>query len=496
VTEWEPATDAEVAMRDALRTDDQESYFRILAGVDLLCPSRPTRWPAWRPWLGHVEHRRAHHVLAFTSPSALQACLADYTGSARRVAYSELAETWPNLEWWLAVNPGLPIEGYLPAWFVAQLSRGDLRLPTRGPGRGCSTTRRLRRTSQAANAAMAAAPGRPMPRTAYGQPAGLAPTAAAVGFRAIRLAPPAASAYGRGRRTAIVRRALTPRAACRSRPTSARRPRPAQRRPGRRRLRGAGSRGAPGCVRRRPPRRAASADARLRRLLPGWPAAPAPSRRRASGRRPPPAALLAGLLRPGCGGRSRLGRAGMTDRRLVRVGRRLRHPGVRRTGAYRPPDSRAVRRPSGQSGGSTPTPGWGGVRLRAVLPAGVCGTAGRCRPVRRWRRRRPAPPHRRPDRSGRRRRRGAAPTSPCRPAARCLAGQVTPPQSVPRRWRRPPSTGRRARRHSPSLSRRPARSCRRSCPGRPVAAAPPIGSTVVPPASVRPSVPRAEPPVA
>ena len=36
MTEWEPATDAEVAMRNALRTDDQESYFRILAGVDLL----------------------------------------------------------------------------------------------------------------------------------------------------------------------------------------------------------------------------------------------------------------------------------------------------------------------------------------------------------------------------------------------------------------------------------------------------------------------------
>ena len=35
VSEWEPATDAERAMRDALRTDDQESYFRILAGVDV-----------------------------------------------------------------------------------------------------------------------------------------------------------------------------------------------------------------------------------------------------------------------------------------------------------------------------------------------------------------------------------------------------------------------------------------------------------------------------
>src|SRR3982751_2547899 len=136
VSEWEPATDAEVSMRDALRTDDQESYFRILSGVDLLLPvsadalagRAPLGWGTWSTG-GRT------HVLAFTSSAALQACLADYTGSARRVAYGELANTWPNLEWWLAVNPGLPIEGYLPAWVVCQLSRGDLRLPTRGPAR-------------------------------------------------------------------------------------------------------------------------------------------------------------------------------------------------------------------------------------------------------------------------------------------------------------------------------------------------------------------------
>jgi hypothetical protein len=173
VTEWEPATDAEVAMRNALRTDDQESYFRILAGVDLLLPVSadalaglaPLGWGTWSTG-GRT------HVLAFTSPSALQACLADYTGSARRVAYTELAETWPNLEWWLAVNPGLPIEGYLPAWFVAQLSRGDLRLPTRGPGReGSNAPNRIQdlraAAAMAANAAAqeyaAPASGGPMP---------------------------------------------------------------------------------------------------------------------------------------------------------------------------------------------------------------------------------------------------------------------------------------------------------------------------------------------
>ncbi len=158
MSEWEPATDAEVAMRDALRTDDQESYFRILSGVDLLLPVSadalaglaPLGWGTWSTG-GRT------HVLAFTSTDALQACLADYTGSARRVPYAELADTWPNLEWWLAVNPGLPIEGYLPAWFVAQLSRGDLRLPTRGPGREKSQSNRIQDLHSAAIAANAAA---------------------------------------------------------------------------------------------------------------------------------------------------------------------------------------------------------------------------------------------------------------------------------------------------------------------------------------------------
>ena len=174
MTEWEPATDAEVAMRNALRTDDQESYFRILAGVDLLLPVSadalaglaPLGWGTWSTG-GRT------HVLAFTSPSALQACLADYTGSARRVAYTELAETWPNLEWWLAVNPGLPIEGYLPAWFVAQLSRGDLRLPTRGPGpAGSNAPNRIQDLHAAATlAATAAAQGYNASAQDYAAPA-------------------------------------------------------------------------------------------------------------------------------------------------------------------------------------------------------------------------------------------------------------------------------------------------------------------------------------
>ncbi|HEY8534119.1 MAG TPA: SseB family protein [Micromonospora sp.] len=130
MTEWEPATEVEAAMRDALRVNDQERYFRILAGADLLLPisveaaegRAPVGWGTWTTG-GRT------HVLAFTSESTLRTCLGDSVGGSRRVSYRELAQNWPNHDWWLAVNPGLPIEGYLPAWFVAQLARGDARLP-------------------------------------------------------------------------------------------------------------------------------------------------------------------------------------------------------------------------------------------------------------------------------------------------------------------------------------------------------------------------------
>ncbi|MEH1098239.1 SseB family protein [Micromonospora sp. CPCC 205561] len=147
MTEWEPATDAEAAMRDALRANDQQLYFRVLARTELLLPvsaealagRAPMGWGTWTTG-GRT------HVLAFTSGAAVRACLGENGGTVRRIAYADLADGWPNHEWWLTVNPGLPIEGYLPAWFVAQLSRGDVRLP----GRTMGARARLERVETAA----------------------------------------------------------------------------------------------------------------------------------------------------------------------------------------------------------------------------------------------------------------------------------------------------------------------------------------------------------
>lgn len=149
VTDWEPATDAEAAMRDALRASDQQLYFRILAGTELLLPvsaealagRAPMGWGTWTTG-GRT------HVLAFTSAGAMRACLGEHAGTSRRTTYADLAAGWPNHEWWLAVNPGLPVEGYLPAWFVAQLSRGDVRLP----GRTLGARARLERAETVARA--------------------------------------------------------------------------------------------------------------------------------------------------------------------------------------------------------------------------------------------------------------------------------------------------------------------------------------------------------
>ncbi|MFF5172744.1 SseB family protein [Micromonospora sp. NPDC000089] len=164
MTDWEPATEAETAMRDALRANDQEAYFRVLARTELLLPvsaqvlagDTPVGWGTWTTG-GRT------HVLAFTSTAALHACLGATAGPSRRVPFADLATDWPQHEWWLAVNPGLPVEGYLPAWFVSQLSRGDVRLP----GRTMGARSRLERAE-----ALARARGEAPPEAATGGAAG------------------------------------------------------------------------------------------------------------------------------------------------------------------------------------------------------------------------------------------------------------------------------------------------------------------------------------
>src|SRR5260370_33914323 len=75
---WEPASEVESRMRDALRSGDPEAYFRLLAESELLIPvtsgvvddvlanhAQPT-WPT-------ADADGRTHVLAYTSPEPMRA---------------------------------------------------------------------------------------------------------------------------------------------------------------------------------------------------------------------------------------------------------------------------------------------------------------------------------------------------------------------------------------------------------------------------------------
>lgn len=174
---WEPATDIEQRMRDSLRAGQQEEYFRILARQDLLLPvsddDSSGGAESWATW--SAEDRT--HILAFTTREAMQACLHSHAGAYRAVPFTALSEAWPDPDWWLAINPGLPIEGYLPAWFVSQVATGNAGLPDQPAEAPAPSSSLPSPPTQAANPPMSAS-GLPVRERPASQDSGQAAQAA------------------------------------------------------------------------------------------------------------------------------------------------------------------------------------------------------------------------------------------------------------------------------------------------------------------------------
>ena len=83
---WEPSNEIEHRLREALRAEDQDGYFRILAQIELVLPlsyedANGSGADTWATWT--TDDRT--HILAFTSEAALQVCLRDNAGASRRV---------------------------------------------------------------------------------------------------------------------------------------------------------------------------------------------------------------------------------------------------------------------------------------------------------------------------------------------------------------------------------------------------------------------------
>lgn len=128
---WEPATQLEHQLRDALRDGDQDTYFALVNSAELFVPLPPgdadpaAASPPGFTWPTNTREGRTH-VLAYTSGEAARACLGPAYQNFVRMTLLEMARSWPDPEWWLAVNSGLPIEGYLPAWFIGQLTSSSM----------------------------------------------------------------------------------------------------------------------------------------------------------------------------------------------------------------------------------------------------------------------------------------------------------------------------------------------------------------------------------
>ena len=141
---WRPTSELEHRLQETVRAGDQESYFRLIADSELLIPVPPDlvdgmlAGEAQPTWPTQEEDGRVH-VLAYTSASAMRACLGPSYQHFMTVRFGEIAESWPDNRWWLAIDApargvaaALPIEARLPAWFVRQVAEGDGRPPQVG----------------------------------------------------------------------------------------------------------------------------------------------------------------------------------------------------------------------------------------------------------------------------------------------------------------------------------------------------------------------------
>ncbi|MBQ1027724.1 SseB family protein [Micromonospora sp. C95] len=110
VTGWQPSTAAERALLAAADADDREGFLTELVAGPLLLPVSPgaaagRETVAWATG----QHDGVTHVIAYTSPAAIAAGLPGQSVSYRVSGLVDLAVDWPDDEWMLAIDPGLPI---------------------------------------------------------------------------------------------------------------------------------------------------------------------------------------------------------------------------------------------------------------------------------------------------------------------------------------------------------------------------------------------------
>jgi hypothetical protein len=127
--DWVPANDTERAMLRAALAGDRREYFRILAGADLYLPQLVGDEPGGQRLItGELFGQTVLPV--FTSVEALALQAGEAADAYTVTSYPELRHKWPDPSWRLAVNPGLPLDAYVPIEAVAGAAAGEVTVPT------------------------------------------------------------------------------------------------------------------------------------------------------------------------------------------------------------------------------------------------------------------------------------------------------------------------------------------------------------------------------
>lgn len=108
----------------ALSSGDYARYFQALLRAHLSVPVGADTEEGGEPVTIVLDGRTCLPV--FTSHEGLLATIEPLPAAIDTITFERLRDDWSSPQWWLAINPGLPIEACLPVELVDRGSRGEL----------------------------------------------------------------------------------------------------------------------------------------------------------------------------------------------------------------------------------------------------------------------------------------------------------------------------------------------------------------------------------
>jgi hypothetical protein len=169
---YEPS-EGESRLVDALRSADAATCYELFLTADLVLSAtgQAVEDPSLAEFTTAVVDGETR-VLAYTSPQAMARALGDRAVLHRKISFRDLASAWPDPQWSLVINSGLPSEVRVDAVTVARLDE------MRRTAESASTVDAL--VSRAADKALAPGGERPAASLSASDRRAIAPAAARV----------------------------------------------------------------------------------------------------------------------------------------------------------------------------------------------------------------------------------------------------------------------------------------------------------------------------